>query len=492
MNFRKILITSFLFLMLTSFLPAQSFKPEFFSSETHSEVQLSDWDTEKHYIAGITGALGFNLCLATYNRYVIGSGWAKTGWEQWDHFWERELTWDRDWYWTNFFLHPYQGSMYYMSCRGANMNPAESMVVTVLGSAFWEYLCECNAPSKNDMIYTTIGSFCVGEMFFRLSQEAGETSRLLATAINPTRLWTEQVWRIRQPNTTGRLYNFDIGVALGNTVAGTKIDGISPSSATYKSPEVYPVYAGLFLNIDYRDPYTHDSNSPYDQFSLNVQGEIGKGSGEKGLCAYESYDAKLFYNIRIFSDAMLLARTLNLGENKDTSVGITMIYDFDWHSYYMLSSLAPGFAFKQRINFQDSKLLWQAQAGAIILGTEDYFYYHRKVTEIPKGTIRSYSMTTGAEALFKCRWEKSRGTAVGVNFRGYAMYDFYDQIQTENESTGWEYVGILTANFELPVSKNVSLGAVEEVYGKAALYKKVPDVYQIVNTAKVYAKLKLK
>ena len=84
------------------------------------------------------------------------------------------------------------------------------------------------------------------------------------------------------------------------------------------------------------------------------------------------------------------------------------------------------------------------------------------------------------------------GTAVGVNFRGYAMYDFYDQIQTENESTGWEYVGILTANFELPVSKNVSLGAVEEVYGKAALYKKVPDVYQIVNTAKVYAKLKLK
>ena len=51
MNFRKILITSFLFLMVTSLLPAQSFKPEFLSSETHSEVQLSDWDTEKHYIA---------------------------------------------------------------------------------------------------------------------------------------------------------------------------------------------------------------------------------------------------------------------------------------------------------------------------------------------------------------------------------------------------------------------------------------------------------
>ena len=62
---------------------------------------------------------------------------------------------------------------------------------------------------------------------------------------------------IRQPNTTGRLYNFDMGVALGNTVAGTKIDGISPSSATYKSPqEVYRRFNPIgFLEYEEKKPY---------------------------------------------------------------------------------------------------------------------------------------------------------------------------------------------------------------------------------------------
>lgn len=486
MSLKKILIAVIASVLLTSLVPAQSSDVTFDSSVVSSE---KSWSDAKHPFVALGGAMGFNLILATWNRYMIGSGWAKTGPDEWFHFWERDMSWDRDWYWTNYFLHPYQGSMYYMSARGSNLNQLESMGITVLGSAFWEWFCETNEPSKNDMIYTTIGSFCVGEMFFRLSQESNEVSRLLGIALNPQRMWTEYVCGVKQKNTHSNIHSLSLGLSAGNVIAGTELKDVD--NELYEQQETYPAFGMFELNVDYNDPYTHDSNDPYSQFSLYVQGGLGKGSGTAGLCAYEDVDEKLFYDIRIFSDAMLFARTFNAGENKDTSAGLTMIYDFEWHSYYMLSSLAPGVAIKQRINGDESVTEWQAQLGGIILGTTDYYYYHRRMG-VPEGTIRSYSNNTGAEALLKFKYKKENGSCFDLNFRGYAMYDFYGQIQTGNESTGWEYVGLVTAGFEVPVSKKVNLGLKDELYGKYAFYRKVPDVKQLVNTAKVYAKIDLK
>jgi len=470
------------------------------SSESGSDSGFfADWDTRKHPLVGIGGMIVFNLGLASWNRYMIGSAWAKTGWEEWNYFWERELTWDRDWYWTNYFLHPYQGSMYYMSARGANLNQLESMGVTILGSSIWEYLCECNAPSKNDMVYTTVGSFCVGEMFFRLSQETNEMSRLLGVAFNPERLFTEYICRVKQQNTSGNIHAFNVGIGVGNMIAGAHIDGVSTD--LYETQEMYPVFGMISAYVDYNDPYTHDSNEPYKQFSLDVQGGMGKGSGTAGPCAYPDVDENLFYDIRILSDAMMFARTIDCGENKDTSLGMCMIYDFDWHSYYMLSSLAPGFAFKQRINGEDSKVEWQAQLAAILLGTTDLYYYHRDVNNVfsnQSGTFRSYSDTIGAQTILKFKHSAESGRCLDVNFRGYAMYDFYDQLQnTEIESAGWEFIGLLSAAYEIPVSKRVRLGVKDEVYGKMSFFNshKQPETgnyKQIANTARVYAKLVLK
>lgn len=455
-------------------------------------------DTKKHPLVAVGGMLVFNLSLASYNRWVLGSAWAQTGPDEWNRFWERQMTWDRDWYWTNYFLHPYQGSMYYMSSRGANLNVLESMAVTVLGSTMWEFLCEKNDPSKNDMVYTTIGSFCVGEMFFRLSQEANGTSRLLGAALNPERMFTEYLCGVKQQNTSGNIYSMDMGIAVGNVVAGTKLDY---QSDAYKPQEIYPAFGMIFFDVDYNNPYGHDSNTPYSQFSLNVQGGMGAGSGEHGACAYENWDEKLFYDIRILSDAVLVSRSADFGENVDTTYGLGMIYDFDWHSYWMLSSLAPGVMFKQRFNKDSSSVEYQAYLAGILLGTTDYYYYHRDILaangDKPDMLLRTYSNTIGIETLLKFKYGTESGHLVDVMFRGYAMYDFYDQLQSKTcEPTGWEYVGLLTASYELPVSKRVRIGIKDELYGKATDYRKkqfVPkDVYQLANTAKVFAKIVLK
>ncbi len=505
----KIALSVCLVGMICSLLPAENYLA-FEQSSADSEivfdaVRLSsdensffggwtgDWNTRKHPFVALSGALGFNTLLATWNRYMIGSGWAKTGWGEWDHFWERELAWDRDWYWTNFFLHPYQGAQYYMASRGSNMNQLESFAITFLGSYTWEYLCETNAPSKNDMVFTSVGSFAVGEMFYRLSEEAEEIHELLGIAVNPQKLWTQYVWRIKPAKHTGNIHALSLGVDVGNVNAGVHLNGYAKGQ--YAEHEVYPVFGMLEFNVTYNDPYRLDSNRPYDQFNLEVQAGIGKGSGEKGYCAYDSIDEKLFYDLRILSEGMFMGRELHLSENVDTSAGPVMIYDFDWHSFYMLSSLAPGFAFKQRFNGQESSFEYQAMLAGILLGNTEFYYYHRELIDEPQSVSCGYNETFGAQTVLKFKYKKDNGFACGVDFRGYAMYDFKDQLQKlDLFSTGWEYIGLLSASVEIPVSKIVRVGFRDEVFGKFTRYndENTNDLRYIVNTARVFAKLQLK
>lgn len=495
---KKISCLFFLSIFLSAqYIFAENFSQEIkfnFSSLAATENQnlpfekADSWSEKKHPFVALSGALGVNVLISTWNRYMIGSDWAKVGWDEWNHFWERKLTWDRDWYWTNFFLHPYQGSLYYMAARGSNLNKLESLAVTFLGSYTWEYLCESNAPSKNDMVFTTIGSFCVGEMFFRLSAEADEISKFLSYAINPQRIWTQSVWKIKQKRGGNNIHSLSLGFDIGNIVANTKVNNMD--SSLYPEREIYPVFSMFEFNVVYNDPFTHDSNSPYSQFDLYVHGGIGKGSGKAGYCAYENIDEKLFYDIRIFSDGMLFARNLNLLENTESSLGAVMIYDFEWHSYYMLSSLAPGFAFKQRVNLPDAKLEWQAMLAGILLGNTDYYYFHRKLTPVFDVSC-NYNNTIGGETILKFHYKKENGFDAGLDFRGYAMYDFYDQLQ-DGADTGFEFIGLLTASVQIPLSKTVRIGLKDELYGKVTSYKKIDDVKQLVNTGRFFCKFELK
>ena len=462
--------------------------------------------TIKNYLAGISGMLFVNLFLVTWNRYMIGSGWAKVGPDEWNKFWERDLEWDTDWYWTNFVLHPYQGGLYYMSARGAGLNQFGSFVVTLAGSAFWEYFCETNAPSKNDFVYTSVGSFAVGEMLYRLSAEATQINKLFSAALNPARLWTENLWKIEQPSlyTSGNIHELYVAFSLGTVATDTDIPNYS---GNYTENEYYPVFVMPEIKVVYNDPYRHSSNIPYKQFDLEVKAGAGAGSGHAGECEYPDIDEKLFYNINITSSGMLFSRTLDLSDNIDTSLGAVLEYDFDWHSFYELSSLALGGAVKQRIYHAGHRFEWQFHLAGIVLGTTDYYYYHRDLVEYTQGTLRAYSYTTGIQNVLNFRYVAKKGTTFEADFRGYAMYDFYDQKQHTDIvtfeyngekyklrvddyecPTGWEYIGHLTNKIEVPMSKIIRLGGAYELYMKHTFYRHKNDVTQFVNTFKGYVK----
>ncbi|MBQ4378055.1 MAG: DUF3943 domain-containing protein [Treponema sp.] len=466
-----------------------------FNIEQSSQGFFHENDGKKHWLTAIGGMLFFNLGLSSYNRWVLGSGWAQTNWEdEWSCFWKREMSYDRDWYWTNFVLHPYQGGVYYQVSRGSNLNQLESFAVTLAGSAMWEYLCEKNAPSTNDMFYTSVGSFSMGEMLYRLSLNAEELSLIFAEVIDPTRWWTD-LWLRQKPLGTRRNIH-ELSLQFGAGTARGYTDILNSSAFSYKQAEVYPAFFNGKFSVVYNDPYGHDSNDPYSQFELDISGTIGKGSGEGAFCQYEELDTKIMYDIRIMSDGMLFSRAPQLSENSDTTLGLVMEYDFDWHHFYLLSALGPGLAAKQRLRGEKSNIEWQLHGAWNIMGTTDYYYYHRKtgVLSGDEGVTRNYNMTTGPMTVLKFRWMNEKGLNFNFVFRGYGMYDFYSQLQNDRPaaSAGWEWIGVANASLELPLSRILRLGVYDEFYTKRAFYKKVPDVFQFVNSAGIYAKFQMK
>ena len=325
-----------------------------------------------------------------------------------------------------------------------------------------------------------------------LSLNADELSELFGLCVNPSRCWT-QLWTRQKPRgTTHNIHELSLKFGVGAAAARSNL--INCSNLDYKKDEIYPVFFNPSVYVVYNDPYGHDSNELYSQFELEISASAGKGSGEGADCQYKDLDKQLMYEIRILSNGMLFARSPRFSENTDTTIGLVMEYEFDWHQFYELSSLGPGLALKQRVRFENSNLEWQLHGAWNVLGTTDYYYYHRPIILPDAGVVRNYSFTTGPMFNLKMRYATEKGYALALGLRAYGMYDYYWQLQddTAAHSAGWEWIGVLNGSFEIPVSKILRLGLADEVYVKRAVYKKVPDVFQVLNSGSIYAKFQMK
>lgn len=433
---------------------------------------------KKNYFVGIFGMVASNLVLTNWNKYVLGSGWAQVSLDKVWPPWERELELDTGWYWTNFVLHPYQGSLYYLSARNSNLNVAESFLITCAGSAMWEFFGELNKPSINDLVYSSLGGFIVGEMLYRFGLEASAKSDLLVFLFNPMRIITDPLTGHKPNGPVGNIYNLSFKGGLSTGVTGTWFE-----RGFDFSKEIFPASCLIEADVTYSDPYIHDSNIPYSQFEFQMGGAIGHPSG----FGKNESEKKLMYDIHIFSNGMMFSRSVNMGETKDTSIGLVVDYDFMWHSFAEFSSIAPGFAIKQRINEEKYILEWQSHLGVILLGTSDCYYFRRalmKPTE--KGIPQDYSYTTGGTTVNKIRWVYGNNI-VNVDFHGFVMYRIPYKKQPNGEA-GWDLLGLLDLSYEYSVSENISLGISNELYMKKAFYKEKPDFFSILNTPSVYVK----
>ena len=247
--------------------------------------------------------------------------------------------------------------------------------------------------------------------------------------------------------------------------------------------EIFPFSGLIEAYVVYEDPYTHNSNVPYSQFELEMGGGVGVGSG----FGIKPIEQKMMYDIHIFSNGMMFSRTVNWGENRNTSIGMVFDYDFMWHSFMEFSSIAPGFAIKQRVNYEKSKIEWQTHFCAILLGSSDCYYFRRGLKKpTDKGTFQDYGYSFGGQIVGKLRWIHDRHILNG-DFHGFAMYKFPYQRQS-NAMKGWEFFGLLDLSYEYFVSKNLSLGISNELYIKKSLYKSESNFFSVLNAPSIYVR----
>lgn len=469
MKIKKIIFSFFAAIMICSTLNSQEFS---------SEVLKQDCE-KKHYFIAMGGVLTVNAVIGGWNRFVCRAPWAQVGLDDVKNPWDKEVKFDNDWYWTNFVLHPYQGGLYYLAARNSNLSLFESLLYASAGSLMWEYFYETNAPSTNDLLYTSIGGMVTGEMLYRLSLEAqGKKKTMLSFMGNPVRLYSDFVQGHAPKGPSGMLEDCSIKALMGLSLASSKANN-------NKLNEVFPFFVGGEFRAIYADPYGHDSNSPYSQFYFEFGGAGGKGSGEGA----DSTEQKIMYDVHIFSDGMLISRAPDFGENIDTTFGICMEYDFCWSSFMEFSSLATGLAFKQRFNAQDSWFAYQLRLSGVLMGTSDFYYLRRGNVTKPDGLYRDYGYTTGAEVVAKIAAAKKAGIEFDWTIHGYAFWKYPSQKQ-DCDDTGYEYLAFSDISLELPVEKNVYIGIADELYFKKGIYDEAPSMWTVHNAINLYARFK--
>lgn len=458
----------------------------------------NEYDEEKarkvNWLTGLLSPFAPPLVIGTYNRFVLRSDWALVGWEDVNHY--RKMKFDRDWYWTNFVLHPYQGSLAYMGARNSNFNALGSFAMSVVSSAIWENFFEKNAPSTNDMVYTTVGAFALGEMLYRLSISASDVWAPLGYLFNPMRLYTDFTTGHKPQGLHGAVYRLSFSpyfsAGLGMTYYG---DGFAndiksrPISAG-SLMETYPALLGLDAYVEYNDPYGHETNTPYSQFEMNFGGGMGMSSGQ----GFKEDERKKGYDIHLFSNGILFSRTIPEEKETDTTIGMSMNYDFVWKNFYEFTSLAPGFVFKQRRRLPSTTLEYQTHLGLNVLGTTDAFFIRRHLYEGEE--ICSYAYMVGLEFVgkFNSRWDN--GDMLDFTLHSYLCYDLpnFDRPNPNiiEEPHGIELINHAQLSYELPLSSFISIGFKNELYAKNSWYQNYPHADAFAYTAGLYVRLNFK
>ncbi|MBR4388085.1 MAG: DUF3943 domain-containing protein [Prevotella sp.] len=191
-----------------------------------------------------------------------------------DNF-KNAFVWDNDNFNTNLFAHPYHGNLYFNSARSNGLNYWQSFPCTVGGSLMWEFFGEITPPAINDLMATTIGGACIGEITFRISdlfyddrqvgfnrflRELG--GALFSPMKGLKRILTGEAWKVKDSH---YLYHDYSRIPVRYSLSlGFRY--LADDRALFRG-EHNPY---LELTVEYGDPYDNEENKPFSYFRSNV------------------------------------------------------------------------------------------------------------------------------------------------------------------------------------------------------------------------------
>lgn len=246
-------------------------------SDSRADCALAcGYDTEKHPWIAAYEAAGINVLVHCFDRFVMNEEFAKVNMHSIHKNFQHGFVWDNDQFSTNLFAHPYHGNLYYNAARGNGLTFWESAPYALGGSLMWEFCGEVEPPAINDLMATTFGGICIGEITHRvtdliLNDRSRGFSRFLrefaATAICPMRGFNRivrgEAWRV---DPDARPYHdrsrFPVGFSI---TAGARY--LADDGSMFRGE--WNPYIGI--NLEYGDPFNRRENKPYDYFSADVK-----------------------------------------------------------------------------------------------------------------------------------------------------------------------------------------------------------------------------
>ncbi|MGE5355069.1 MAG: DUF3943 domain-containing protein [Deltaproteobacteria bacterium] len=283
-------------------------------SENTDFVSLEDTIRKKSHLNAFISTIAIDGTILLIDRYIYNKTFSRIDFNIIKRNFRSGFRWDNDGFQTNMFDHPAHGSFNYNSCRYNGLTYLESVPYSVLSSLIWEFFCENEPPSANDLISSSIGGLAVGEVTGRIAQTINAPyrkgikrtgSEILSFMITPTitlqRLFEGQIWKNEEKTKIKNIpVRFQIGLGL-------------ECFSGYKNTLADSWKSSIFFNANYNDPFKEKPVRPFDHFKLRSR--------------INATGNQPFLN-KLNIEAVILGKKLELKNEGRVFIGIFQHYDF--------------------------------------------------------------------------------------------------------------------------------------------------------------------
>lgn len=415
-----------------------------------------------------------NSAFHLFNRFVLKADWSQVTFDTIKYNLTHPWVFDQDNFPVNHFGHPYQGGLYYAGARANGLNFWNSSLVTLLGSVTWEYFCETERQSINDLFTTTLGGISTGEIFHRLYLEAGASTSPFAFLLSPVDALNDLITGKPQKPTQGNLKKLDFKISVGSLFSHIYFKEGEYSTQRY----VFPITIGGGLDGVYGNSYGEEITHPFENFEFHILADWSKD----------------YYSYSLFSEGFLYAFAPDFcnTERVFTSIGPSLHYDVIYNSNLNYTANSLGLSIKQHIDLSnDFYFNWQLHANAILIAGSDFYYLfvNGTTTETEdSGRIYDFCVGEGGKIFLAVGHPKYGKFTTSYIFNG--LHTISRSIPIDG-STGYTVIGILGASYEKDISQKYGFGLSSTLYHKEGFYDSSPNLSQSALFGSVYFKINL-
>ena len=411
--------------------------------------------------AGLAAAevIGNNILVWSYDRYLREDNYSfLIGWRTVETNFRKGFIWDPNNFGTNFFAHPYHGSLYFNAARTNGFNYWESIPFVFAGSMMWEIGMESEFPSFNDLIATTFGGISLGEVLFRFSEQILDdrssglerAGREFAGAVvNPIGALNRLI--------NGNMFYHSTEVNhIRNRIKGYAASA-GPGRVSGTDIGVTEFSPAIEMTINYGEPLNNIKNrKPFDHFTFRFW-TSKRDSGR---------------NLTILTRAVLAGKSVGAESGKNHLLGVYQYYDFFDQETFKIGALSYGMAFLSQFNLPGRiKLSIQPAVAGILLGAGSNEY-------VNSYQGRNYNYGQGVKGKLDLSLEHPRFGLI------YADYNYF-ALNTLDGEPGLDILHVFYANYLIKIIWRIGLGLEYFYYHRDASYLNNPDVVKLIRGLRV-------